>query len=269
MKINRQKVIKWAKIFLLVYAATGIVLYYLQDYFLFHPQKIDANYKYNFTQKFEEINIPINETDTINLIKFLPEDSLPQGVVIYFHGNKNNVAHYAAYTTVFTKKGYEVWIADYPGFGKSTGTITEDKLYYQAMQIKKLADAKYSNNQIILYGKSLGTGIAAYVASQTKAKMLILETPYYSIPSLFSYYAPMYPIQAMANYKIPIYQYLENVAYPIIIFHGTADGVIPYSNAKKLKPFLKPADIFYTIQNGTHHNINSSQLYFTVLDSLL
>lgn len=73
----------------------------------------------------------------------------------------------------------------------------------------------------------------------------------------------------MTNYKIPTYQYLQDVKYPIIIFHGTSDGVIPYKNASKLKPVLKPSDKFITISNATHQNVNSSKIYFDVIDSLL
>ncbi|MEQ1552670.1 MAG: alpha/beta hydrolase [Ferruginibacter sp.] len=270
MIFNKKIIYRWAKITALVYATIGIALYYLQDTFLFHPQKIESNYKYKFDCKTEEINIPFTETDTINMVKFFPMDSLPKGVVIYFHGNMKNINHYKTYVQPFIKNGYEVWMPDYPSFGKSTGTITEKKLYDQALQVKKMAETKYGFDSIIIFGKSLGTGIAAYVASNTvKAKMLILETPYYSIPSLFSCYAFIYPTNAMTNYKIPTYQYLQDVKYPIIIFHGTSDGVIPYKNASKLKPVLKPSDKFITISNATHQNVNSSKIYFDVIDSLL
>lgn len=269
MRINKKLLFNWLKILLIIYGAIGIALYYLQEVFLFHPAKLPSQYQYTFAQKYTEVNIAVNTTDTINLIQFKPADSIPKGIIIYYHGNKNNIAHYANYIAPFLLKGYEVWMQDYPGFGKSTGTITEAKLYSQAMQIKKLADAIYLPNQIVLYGKSLGTGIAAYVASQSQAKLLLLETPYYSIPSLFNQYACIYPTKAMAKYIIPTHTFIATVAYPIIIFHGTSDGVIPYKEAQKLLPILKPTDAFITVPNGTHHNINSSKIYYKSIDSLL
>ena len=269
MIFKKKKIFRWVKILLLLYASIGIALYYLQGKFLFHPTKLAYNYQFKFADKFEEIRMPFNETDTMSLVKFFPTDSISQGVIIYYHGNMNNIEHYAAYTKPFTKFGYEVWVQDYPGFGKSTGEITEKKLYDQAMQVKKMADVKFGNDSIIIYGKSLGTGVAAYVASNTKAKMLILETPYYSIPALFSCYAPIYPSSAMANYKIPTNEYLQDIKYPIIIFHGTNDGVIPYRSASKLKPVLKPTDIFITVPDATHKNINGTKMYYDAIDSLL
>ena len=263
------KLFRWFKIIVLLYSVIGIALFYLQEYFLFHPVKLASNYKYHFDVPFKELNLPFNETDTINIIKFFPKDSLRKGVVLYYHGNKENIGRYAKFVNRFTQHGYEVWMEDYPGFGKSTGTRTEKKLYEQAMAVHTMAAGKYGKDSIILYGKSFGTGIAAYVAAHTNCKRLILETPYYSIPDLFGCYAFIYPTQRMSVYKVPTNEYLQKVNYPITIFHGTDDGVIPYRCAAKLKNILKPTDEFITIEKGTHHNLASFDLYKVKIDSLL
>lgn len=267
--MNRKKIFRWLKVIVLLYSLIGITLFYLQERFLFHPEKFSNAYVYHFAVPFEEVNIPFNNTDTINMIKFFPADSVRRGVVVYYHGNKENIERYAKFAANFTKHGYEVWMEDYPGFGKSTGERTEKKLYEQALQVRKMAASKYDSDSIIIYGKSLGTGIASYVASETNNKRLILETPYYSIPSLFSCYAPIYPTGKMSNYKIPTNEFLADVKYPINIFHGTDDGVIPYRNAKRLKTVIKSTDEFVTIDKGTHHNLNDFDLFRKKLDSLL
>ena len=269
MKINKKKIFRWLKVIALLYAVIGLALFYLQDRFLFHPTKLSSDHVFKFDQPFEEINIPFNETDTVNMIKFFPADSVRKGVVVYYHGNMDNVEHYASFVKAFTKAGYEVWIEDYPGFGKSTGEMTEQILYNEAVEIKRMADAKYGADSIIIYGKSFGTGIAAYVASNAKAKMLILESPYYSIPALFGTYACMYPVSRMSTYKIPTHTYLEDVNFPVIIFHGIDDDVIPYSCAARLKAVLKKTDEFITVPGADHHNINQKDIYYKAIDSLL
>jgi hypothetical protein len=269
LSMKKKTIYRWLKIIIIVYCGIGIALYYLQQKFLFHPEKLSSAYMYQFKAPFEEVNIPINNTDTVNMVKFFPADSVRRGVVIYFHGNRDNIERYAKFAGNFTKHGYEVWMEDYPGFGKTTGERTEKKMYEQALQVQKMAASKYGKDSVIIYGKSFGTGIAAYVASQTDNRRIILETPYYSIPSLFSCYAPIYPTTAMAEYKIPSNEYLVQVKYPITIFHGTDDGVIPYRNASKLKAVIKPTDEFITIEKGTHHNLNDFDLYHQKLDSLL
>ena len=266
---KKNKWIRVLKIFILIYCSIGIALFYLQGKILFHPKKLDSNYSFSFKQPFQEINIPFNKTDTVNMIKFFPQDSVRRGVVLYFHGNKNNVEHYAGFVPAFTSKGYEVWMPDYPGYGKSTGERTEQKLYSIAYEVQKMASVKFSGGNIIVYGKSLGTALAAYIASVKPCKMLILETPYYSIPSLFGTYAFMYPASVMSNYKLPTYEFLPDVKAPVAIFHGTGDWVVPYSSGVKLKKFLKPADIFIKIPQGSHNNLSESPLYRHTLDSLL
>jgi uncharacterized protein len=264
-----RKLFRWIKVTVFIYCAVGLALYYLQEVFLFHPEKLPKDYVYQFEQSFEEVNIAFNETDTMNMVKFFPKDTVRKGVVLYWHGNKQNIVRYAKFVNQFTKHGYEVWMEDYPGYGKSTGERTEKKLYEQALQVYKLAAGKYNSDSIILYGKSLGTGIAAFVAAQTNCKKLILETPYNSIPGLFSCYAPVYPAQRMSVYKLPVNEYLQQVKYPVAIFHGTGDWVVPYRCAKKLTSVLKPADVFITIPNGNHHNLYTFEVYQQKMDSVL
>ncbi len=265
----KKRIRKWLNILLIAYLLIGIALYFLQTAFLFHPEKLAADHKFNFNVPFEEVNIDFENGDRVNMVKFFPKDSVRRGAVLYYHGNKQNIERYAKFADNFTKHGYEVWMEDYPGFGKSTGDRTEKKLYEQALQIEQMAEVKFGKDSIIIFGKSLGTGIAAYVAAETHCRRLILETPYYSIPDLFSSYAPIYPAALMATYKIPTNKFLQKVKCPVAIFHGTDDGVIPFSCAVKLKTVLKPADEFIRIDGGTHHNLNDFSIFHQKIDSLL
>lgn len=269
MKLNKKKIFRWVKIIVLLYAIIGIALYYLQEKFLFHPVKLPRDYQYQFTVPFKETELAVNKTDTISIIQFFPKDSVRRGVVLYFHGNRENISRYAKFAEAFTKNGYEVWMEDYPGFGKSVGERTEANLNNQAMQVYNMAHSQYNSDSIILYGKSFGTGLAAYVAVNAQAKRVILETPYASIPALFGCYAPIYPISLMSTYKIPTNDYLQGTRMPITIFHGTSDWVIPYRCASRLKAVLKPTDEFITIPGGSHHNLATYPIYQQKLDSLL
>ena len=265
---NKLLIFRWLKIIIIIYCTIGIALYYLQEKFLFHPTSLPFGYKYAFSDSFKEINIDINKNDVLNLVEFYPRDSIKKGMVLYLHGNRENINHYAAFASNFTRHGFEVLMPDYPGFGKTTGELTEKKLYELAELSYKLAHSKYSADSIIIYGKSLGTGLAAQLASRVDCKRLILETPYFSIPDLFSVYAPIYPTRTMAHFKIPTYEYLAKVNAPVTIFHGTNDGVISYSHASKLKNVLKKGDEFVTIEKGTHNNLNEFAEFHRSLDSL-
>ena len=269
MSSRHKKIWKWVKIILVIYVLGGIALYFLQDYILFRPVSLKREHTYNFPEIHKDINIPINENSNLNIVQFLSTDTITRGVVLYFHGNKKNISWYAKYSPYFTKHGYEVWMIDYPGFGKSTGKFTEQNLYDWADQLYKFAISKFNTNNIIVYGKSMGTGIAAHLASVQACKKLILETPYYNFPSVLKQYFPFYPVDLMIHYEIPTHRYLQNVAAPVAIFHGTDDGVIRYKNAERLKKFLKPGDEFITVKGGNHNDLLNFKETVDKLDSLL
>jgi hypothetical protein len=262
-------IFRWLKVIILVYCLIGLVIYYLQDKLLFHPEPLAANHPYKFAVPFTEVNLPFTRASTINIIQFHAKDTAAKGVVLYFHGNKKNIERYAAAAPLFTGKGYHVWMIDYPGFGKSTGTLTEQTLYDWALVFYKLARARYSPDSIIIYGKSMGTGIASQLASIRNCKALLLEAPYYSVPSLLDSRLPIYPSNKMIHFKLPTWQYLQQVSAPVTIFHGSDDGTIPYRNAKKLQPYLKPTDLFVTVEGADHNDLREFPLYRQKLDSLL
>ena len=264
-----KKIWRWLRYVLLFYIIGGVLLYFTQDAILFHSQKLAGDYQYKFDSPFREINYPINDKKNLSIIQFTAPDSICKGVVLYFHGNRKNINRYASYATNFTKNGYEMWMMDYPGFGKSTGERNEQILYQDAYRLYKIARKRFSADSIIIYGKSIGTGIATQLASTRDCKQLILETPYYSMDALAKRYFFIYPVNSMIRYHFPTYEYLENVTAPVTIFHGTRDEIVPYSHAEKLMKKIKSQGELVTIKNGGHNNLVNFELYQKKLDSLL
>ncbi|MFN3299297.1 MAG: alpha/beta hydrolase [Sediminibacterium sp.] len=259
----------YIKIAVLVYALVGSVLFILQDHLLFHPEAINQDSSYHFNQPYQESVIPLDATTKFHVVHFTVPDSIRKGVVLYFHGNRKNIGHYAQFAKNFTLNNYEVWMIDYPGFGKSIGTLTEENLYEGALQLYMLAKIGFKPSEIIIYGKSIGTGIATQLASVRDCKQLILETPYYSMESLLNRYLFMYPLNKLMHFKFPSNEYIQKVTAPVTIFHGTDDGVIAYSNAQRFTAHLKKGDEFITIPEGNHTNLNSFPAMQEKLNSLL
>jgi len=260
---------KWIKIVLIIYLVIGIALYFFQDKILFSPQKLPPDYVFNFPVPFKEISLPVNKEKNLSIIQFTVPDSVCRGVVLYFHGNRRNIERYASFATNFTGNNYEVWMMDYPGYGKSTGERTEQILYDDALQFYKMARARFSKDSIIIYGRSLGTGIASQLASTRDCKRLILESPYYSMDALFGHYACMYPVSWMIKYHFPTYQYLQKVDAPVTLFHGASDELIPYNQSKRLLKIAKPGTELITIEKAKHNTLNEFPLFHQKLDSVL
>ncbi len=260
-----RKFLTWV---VLIYAVLGILIYYLQGYFFFRAVPLPQDHRYTFSIPYRELNLAYSKDRNLNIIQFETQGPV-RGVVLYFHGNRKNIGWYAQFAPMFTRHGYEVWMADYPGYGKSTGELTEELLYDYAEQVYKLAAKKYPADSIIVFGKSMGTGLATYIASRHRCRRVILETPYYSLSSVASRYFPVYPMEQMIKVKIPSWQYLAEVKDTVSIFHGTDDGVITYRNAQRLLPYLKSGDEFVTIPGGSHNDLRRFSLFTQKIDSLL
>ncbi len=259
---------RWLLGIVAVYVAGGIALWAFQDKLLFRPVVLEQDYTFNFATPFEEINLPVTEEKNLNIIQFKVPDSLTRGIVLFFHGNRENVERYAPAVQEFVKHNYEVWMPDYPGFGKSTGERTEQIMYDDAALLFKMAKSVMNPDSIIIYGRSMGTGVAAHLASRVDCRRLLLEAPYYSMHALMQHYAFIYPVSWIAKYEFPTYAYLPEVDAPITIFHGTSDEVIPYSHAVRLAK-VKPGIQLITIKDGGHNDISTTPDYLAQLDAML
>jgi uncharacterized protein len=249
-----------------LYFLGGLVLYLIQEKIMFHPKAVARDYAYSFDKPFEELNIPF-ENKNLSILKFGTKVER-RGIVLFFHGNMNNAEHYKKYCDFFWRNDYELWMIDYPGFGKTTGKRSEQIMYAQALLMYSLARKEISEDSIVIYGKSIGTGVAAYVAANKTCRRLILETPYYNLRSLAGYYFPIYPAGALMKYSFPLNIYLKNSKAPVTILHGTHDDIVPYQQAKRLKK-ENPGIHLITIDNGEHNNLSDFSLFHSTLDSLL
>lgn len=241
--MSKKIIFRWVKVALLLYAVIGIAWYYAQDRLVLHPVSMPRDKAFAFHQPIIELNLPYDAGTSLNILEFKatdrPVDSPAKGIVLYFHGSKGDNASNAADVFGFTAHGYEAWLMDYPGFGKSTGVFTEQDVYKYALVFYKLARSRWQPMQVVICGKGLGTGIAAQLASVRDCRQLILEDPYYSVISEFRRWLFLYPVGSMLHYHFPTYQYLPDVTAPITIFDGDS----------RLRRLLKPGDR-YIEQSG-------------------
>ena len=258
MSFTRQKKLKRRlKKFVIVlfglYIMIGSALYFFQEKILFLPTTLEQDYQYKFDYPFEELFLKTEEEVTINALHFKVEN--PKGVILYFHGNAGDLSRWGKITEYFVEKQYDVLVMDYRTYGKSSGKLSEQALYNDAQYLYNYLLKQYVENEITLYGRSLGTGIASYLAANNNPKQLILETPYYSILDVAEHRFPMFPVKQLLKYYFPTFKYLSSVSCPITIIHGTDDSVVPYASAKKLSKLRLQNLDFITINGGTHNNL--------------
>ena len=240
-------------LFLLSYLALCFLIYYFQEKLIFFSEVLSANYKYSFLENFEEVFIQVDEAK-LNALHFKIQN--PKGVILYFHGNAGSLAGWGGIAMDFIPLGYDVLIYDYRGYGKSTGSIrNERQILEDANVVYNYLQKQYQENKIVLYGRSIGTGIAIYLAKEKNPSKLLLETPYSSLEAVAKYHYPIFPT-FLLKYKLQAYKWIGDTKCPIFIFHGTNDNVISIQFSHELVKFINKEYTFFKIENGGHNDLS-------------
>jgi pimeloyl-ACP methyl ester carboxylesterase len=254
---------------LAIYVAVSIALYYLQDYMLFKPEKLPEDFEFYYeNQQIKEYSLKTRDGATIHGLRFYPNGE-SRGVVLYLKGNSKSIKGWGKFAVDFTRHGYNVLMVDYRGFGKSTGKRSQKALKRDLQQVYNKIRERTSEDKIILYGRSLGSGFATKLASLNNPKLLILDAPYYSLTKVTGRYAPFMPLSIVLKYPLPTYKWLKYVQCPIHIIHGTNDRLIPYKSSVKLAKIKPKLTTLHTVIGGGHKNLNNFESYHKMLDDIL
>ncbi|MCO4822197.1 MAG: alpha/beta fold hydrolase [Flavobacteriaceae bacterium] len=262
----------WLYVLILVmiaYCVISIALYYLQDYMLFKPEKLSEDFQFHYdNQNTKEYFLETRDGATINGLLFKSKDQ-PKGMVLYLKGNSKSIKGWGKFAVDFTRHGYSVFMVDYRGFGKSTGRRSQKAIKRDLQVIYNKIKEKMSEEHIILYGRSLGSGFATKLASMNNPKMLILDAPYYSLTKVTGRYMPFMPLSLLMKYPLPTYKWLKYVQCPIHIIHGTQDKLIPFKSSIKLSKIKPKLTKLHTVIGGGHKNLNNFESYHKMLDEIL
>lgn len=238
-----------------------------QEQMLFHPNQLSKDHQFSFEHTYQEFFIPVEKNVFINGLLFKNKKS--KGLIFYLHGNGGSVDSWANNAELYLHNHYDFFVLDYRGFGKSDGSISSEKELYRDVQIVYDTLCKlYPENQIVVIGFSIGTGIAAKLASENNPKYLVLKAPYYNIRHLARQYIKIVPILFL-QYKLETNVYLQQVKCPVSIFHGDQDEIIDPKASIKLKRHLKKDDNLVILKGQKHNGINKNQEYQKHIEEIL
>lgn len=245
-----------------------VFFYFFQEKFIFiNWKKVDRNYQYKFSNKFEEVFIKTDGGNEINAVHFTLEN--PKGVIVFCHGNKGNLTRWGNRVAYLLKYNYEVIVFDYRNYGKSTGDFDEQEMYNDASSVYNYAKERYKENQIVVYGFSLGGTFATKIAAKNTPKELILEAPFYNLKKALQCYSKLAPT-FLLRYKFRSDLEIPKVTSPISVFHGNNDKTTSFKGSQKLlKLNNNKQNQFIEIENGTHHNIREFEKYQQKLKEIL
>jgi hypothetical protein len=227
----------------------------MQESFIFLPEKIDQKVNIDMGVPSEEINFSVNEAQ---LNGVLCKVNQPKGLIFFLHGNKGNVLYQKAAAKFYTDLGYDFFTFDYRGFGKSTGSCSDESQFFEDIeQVYSTLTKTYSEKQITVIGYSLGSGPAAMIAAKMNPKKLVLIAPYFSLKDMTVrryYIIPTF----LLKYPFETNVHLQNVKAPTLIVHGDQDAVLPFEGGKQLSTLLKKTDQFVRLPGYGHDEMEEN-----------
>jgi uncharacterized protein len=242
-------------VLVVIYCLVLLAAYTLQDKLLFFPDRLDKNYRYNLSDSDKEVFIRTSDNIMINGILYRRPGN--GNVILYFHGNGGSLNSWQDISTEILDLNADLLLIDYRGYGKSEGSFSEKGFYTDAdAAYKYLLQNGYQPNQIIVYGRSIGTGIAVQLALTQKIKALILESPYTSLPNLAAEKMPYLLPGLLLKYKLNTLKRAPELKEPVLVIHGTVDELIPLKHGQQVFDAIISTKRLLLIEGGGHNNLS-------------
>jgi fermentation-respiration switch protein FrsA (DUF1100 family) len=198
--------------------------------------------------------VKIKTDDGVMLDGWFVPAKKPRGVLLFFHGNAGNISHRLGSLKIFHELNLSTLIFDYRGYGKSEGEPSEAGTYRDAEAAWQFltGDLRVPPERIVLFGRSLGASVAAWLASRRDPAALILESAFTSVPDLAAELYPFLPARWLSRFRYDTREYLKRVASPVLFVHSPEDEIIPFAHGKALYEAAVGKKQFLTLR-GSHN----------------
>lgn len=225
-----------AAIGLLAAVYGGVCLFYwvFQERFIFVRFRLRDDHRFRFKHglPYEEIRIKAADGAVLHALLFRCKE--PKGAVLYLHGNTGSLRRWGKRAPRFIQQDHDVLMPDYRGYGKSRGKLSEQALHHDAALWYRYLAQQMPEDRIVVYGRSLGTGMAVPVAARNAPKALVLESPFANFTDVARHYLAILPYRWLLRYHFRSDKAMLRVSSPVYIFHGKRDPIVPYGSALRL-----------------------------------
>ncbi len=235
-----------------IYALLCLAIYVFQPRLVYFPMKAMAATPAAIGLRYEDVRLDTGNGTTVHGW-YLPgrEDAR---TLLFLHGNAGNISHRLDSLRIFNELGLSVLIIDYSGFGASGGKPGEQQTYEDAaLAWRYLTGSRgIAPERIVVFGRSLGGGVAAWLAARESPGALILESTFTSVPELAKKYYPIFPVRWLARIRYDNASRLREVRCPVLIVHSRDDELVPIDHGRALFELAAEPKSFLEIR-GSHN----------------
>jgi hypothetical protein len=235
-------------------------VYVRQESLLFYPAPLPPDHAFAIPG-VREVRIDVDGATLSALHLRLPD---PKGVVFYLHGNAGNLASWFTASAFYRQANYDLFMIDYRGYGKSSGRIGSEREL--RADVRKAWDAVaplYAGKRLVIYGRSLGTALAARLAAEVRPDLTILVSPFWSAQDLARIHFPWVP-SALLRYPLETNVDLRAVRTPVLLVHGERDPLIPIDQSERLLG-VTPNGVLLRIRGAGHNDVHEFGDYLDAL----
>lgn len=228
------------------------LLYVFQEKMIFFPGKRVVETPATIGLQYEDVYLFTE--DGIRIHGWYVPYADAQATVLFFHGNAGNISHRLDSMSIFHELGLSVFIIDYRGYGRSAGRPSEHGTYQDALAAwEYLVDEhRLRPDEIIVFGRSLGGGVAAQLAAKVTPAAVMLESTFTSIKELGKHYYPYLPVSWIARVRYPVVEHISSFNCPVLVIHSEQDDVVPFRYGQRLFATAREPKMFLPI-SGDHN----------------
>ena len=255
------------------YVLLTLMLYLLQGKMVFlanmPSRELTASPK-DIGLEFENITLTTSDNERLHGW-FVPADGA-RGVVLFFHGNAGNISHRLDSIAIFNRLGLDTLIIDYRGYGESSGKTSEQGTYLDAQAACDylVSDRGVPAERIVIFGRSLGGAIGAWLGSQHRPAAVIIESSFSSGVDMAKRLYPFLPAILITRLRYPVVKFAARLQSPVLVVHSRDDEIIPFEMGKAIYNAVKQRKAFLELRGD--HNAGfyiSRQQYIPALDDFI
>jgi fermentation-respiration switch protein FrsA (DUF1100 family) len=213
----------------------------------------------------EAQKVALQTSDGERLVAWYVPPKPDKPLFIYFHGNGDTLNWRVSRDRSLVADGSGLLAVSYRGYEGSTGSPSEDGMHLDAAAAYEFAiDHQIAPDRIVLWGHSLGTGVAVRLAAERKIKALVLEAPYTSVADVAAMNYPLLPVRWLLKDQFRSDLLIGKVTAPVLVFHGDKDDTIPISFGRRLYSLIKAPKCFVHFPLGGHGDLDDGAILASI-----
>ena len=238
------------------YVFLCVLLYFLQERMVFLAglpgRELEATPRH---VGFDYVDVIMETSDGLSIHGWHVYAHEPRGTVLFLHGNAGNISHRLDSIAIFHELGLDTFIIDYRGYGQSEGKPSEEGTYRDAEAAWQylVTERRIDPARIIVFGRSIGGAVAAWLATEHTAAALIVESSFTSATEMAAHLYPYIPVRLISRLRYPVADYVAEVKSPVLIVHSRDDEIVPFAMGRALYEAASPPKSFIEL-TGDHNN---------------